>query len=118
DLLFHGGFRRDVEQALERLARSLNGMSVLVGYPEYDGETIHNSAILLRPDDAPVIYRKQQLPNYGVFDEKRYFLPGEAPCVVEMGGVRFGITICEDIWSPGVAAATAAAGAEILLSID
>jgi NAD+ synthase (glutamine-hydrolysing) len=118
DLLFHGGFRRDVEQALGRLARSLNGMSVLVGYPEYDGETIHNSAILLRPDDVPVIYRKQQLPNYGVFDEKRYFLPGAAPCVVEMGGVRFGITICEDIWSPGVAAATAVAGAEILLSIN
>ncbi|NHA16034.1 NAD+ synthase [Thioalkalivibrio sp. XN279] len=118
DLLFHRGFARDVAEALQRLKQSLNGMSVLVGYPEYDGETIHNSAILLRPGDAPVIYRKQQLPNYGVFDEKRYFQPGTECCVVEMGGVKLGITICEDLWSPGVAQATAQAGAEVLISIN
>ena len=116
DLLFHRGFARDVAEALDRLKQSLNGMSVLVGYPEYDGETIHNSAILLRPDDAPVSYRKQQLPNYGVFDEKRYFSPGTECCVVEMNGVKLGITICEDLWSPGVAQATAQAGAEVLVS--
>jgi NAD+ synthase (glutamine-hydrolysing) len=118
DLLFHRGFARDVADALGRLAASLEGMSVLVGYPEYDGEAIHNSAILLRPDDAPVIYRKQNLPNYGVFDEKRYFQPGDGPCVVEMQGVKLGITICEDIWTDRVTAATAAAGAELLLSIN
>ncbi len=118
DLLFHRGFARDVAEALARLARSLDGMSVLVGYPEYQGETIHNSAALLRPDGPPVVYRKQNLPNYGVFDEKRYFQPGTEPCVVELKGVRLGITICEDIWSPEVAARTAAAGAEVLLSIN
>jgi NAD+ synthase (glutamine-hydrolysing) len=118
DLLLHRGFARDVAEALDRLGRSLDGMSVLVGYPEYDGDTIHNSAILLRPNDAPVIYRKQNLPNYGVFDEKRYFQPGDAPCVVEMHGIRLGITICEDIWSAAVARGTAAAGAEVLLSIN
>jgi NAD+ synthase (glutamine-hydrolysing) len=118
DLLLHRGFARDVAEALDRLGRSLNGMSVLVGYPEYDGDTLHNSAILLRPNDAPVIYRKQNLPNYGVFDEKRYFQPGDAPCVVEMHGVKLGITICEDIWGAAVARDTAAAGAEVLLSIN
>jgi NAD+ synthase (glutamine-hydrolysing) len=118
DLLFHRGFRRDVEQALGRLAGHLNGMSVLVGYPEYAGETIHNSAILLRPDEAPVTYRKQNLPNYGVFDEKRYFQPGTEPCVVEIKGVRLGLTICEDIWAPDVAGRTAAAGAELLVVIN
>ncbi|NGX15246.1 NAD+ synthase [Wenzhouxiangella sp. XN24] len=118
DLLFHRGFARDVAEALDRLARNLDGMSVLVGYPEYDGEKLHNSAILLRPDGPPVIYRKQVLPNYGVFDEKRYFEPGTETCVVEVKGVRLGITICEDLWDPEVARRTAAAGAEVLLSIN
>lgn len=118
DLLLHRGFARDVSEALARLSRSLDGMSVLVGYPEYHGETIHNSAILLRPDAEPVIYRKQNLPNYGVFDEKRYFTPGDQPCVVEMKGVKLGITICEDLWGADVGSATAAAGAEVLLSIN
>jgi NAD+ synthase (glutamine-hydrolysing) len=118
DLLFHRGFARDVAEALDRLANHLNGMAVLVGYPEYDGESIHNSAILLRPNDAPVVYRKQTLPNYGVFDEKRYFQPGTEPCVVEMKGVKLGITICEDLWVPDAARRTAAAGAEVLLSIN
>jgi len=118
DLLFHRGFARDVAEALDRLARNLDGMSVLVGYPEYDGEKLHNSAILLRPDGPPVIYRKQVLPNYGVFDEKRYFEPGTETCVVEVKGVCLGITICEDLWDPEVARRTAAAGAEVLLSIN
>jgi len=118
DLLFHRGFARDVAEALDRLARNLDGMSVLVGYPEYDGEKLHNSAILLRPDGPPVIYRKQVLPNYGVFDEKRYFDPGTDTCVVELNGVRLGITICEDLWDPAVAQRTAEAGAEVLLSIN
>jgi NAD+ synthase (glutamine-hydrolysing) len=119
DLLFHRGFARDVARALERLGRSLDGMAVLVGYPEYADDAIYNSAILFRPDGAPVNYRKQTLPNYGVFDEKRYFLPGTEPCVVELKGVRLGITICEDLWGSSVVAErTAAAGAEVLLSIN
>jgi NAD+ synthase (glutamine-hydrolysing) len=118
DLLFHRGFRRDVAEALARLGDSLDGMSVLVGYPEYAGDEIFNSAILLRPDGPPVVYRKQTLPNYGVFDEKRYFSPGTEPCVVEMKGVRLGITICEDVWGADAARRTAAAGAELLLSIN
>ena len=118
DLLFHRGFARDVARALGRLAANLNGMSVLVGFPEYAGEHIYNSAALLRPGAEAVVYRKQVLPNYGVFDEKRYFLPGEAARVVEMGGVKLGLTICEDIWSPGVAAGAAAAGAQLLISIN
>ena len=118
DLLFHRGFARDVAEALTRLGDSLDGMSVLVGYPEYAGDEIFNSAILLRPDGPPVIYRKQTLPNYGVFDEKRYFSPGTESCVVEVKGVRLGVTICEDLWGEGVARRTAAAGADVLLSIN
>ncbi len=118
DLLFHRGFARDVADALARLAKSLEGMSVLVGYPEYAGDAIYNSAILLRPDDAPVIYRKQTLPNYGVFDEKRYFEVGTEPCVVEMKGVRLGITICEDLWGAAAVQRTVEAGADLLLSIN
>jgi NAD+ synthase (glutamine-hydrolysing) len=118
DLLFHRGFARDVAEALDRLGRSLDGMSVLVGYPEYAGDEIFNSAIMLRPDGEPVIYRKQTLPNYGVFDEKRYFSPGTEPCVVEMQGIKLGITICEDLWGEEATRRTAGAGAEVLLSIN
>jgi len=118
DLLLHRGFARDVAEALERLAGSLDGMSVLVGYPEYADDALYNSVILLRPEEAPVIYRKQNLPNYGVFDEKRYFTPGPGPCVVEVEGVKLGITICEDLWGADVGRDTAAAGAEVLLSIN
>ncbi len=70
------------------------------------------------PGRAPVNYRKQCLPNYRVFDEKRYFTPGTAPAVVEFAGLRLGLTICEDVWEPEPAQAARAAGAELLIAIN
>jgi NAD+ synthase (glutamine-hydrolysing) len=78
----------------------------------------HNAASLLRAGRVEVTYRKQRLPNSEVFDEERYFATGDVPCVIEIGQVRIGLAICEDIWLPGTVEATRAAGAELLLALN
>jgi NAD+ synthase (glutamine-hydrolysing) len=116
DLLFHGNMRRSLSEALETLRERIAGVAILVGYPEYVGDRIYNSAALIRDGEVIANYRKQRLPNYGVFDERRYFTPGEGPCVVELGGIPCGLLICEDIWDPGPALdAVRDAGARLLL---
>jgi NAD+ synthase (glutamine-hydrolysing) len=116
DLLFHGNMRRSLAAALERLREQVAGVAILVGYPEYVEGRIHNSAGLIRDGEIVANYRKQLLPNYGVFDERRYFTPGDEPCVVEIAGVRCGLLICEDIWESGPASRSVReAGAQLLL---
>jgi NAD+ synthase (glutamine-hydrolysing) len=118
DLLFHRGFRHQVAAALERLRDAARGIGVLVGYPEYSGAQIFNSAALL--DDGAVLanHRKACLPNYRVFDEKRYFEAGAQPTVAEFHGFRVGVLICEDIWEPEPAQLARSQGAELLLVIN
>lgn len=119
DLLFHSGMRHRVADALERLRAASQNIAVLVGYPEYHDGRIYNSAIWLQDGQARGNYRKWQLPNYGVFDEQRYFTAGHEPLVIEFAGVPVGITICEDIWeSPRVVQASCAAGARLIISIN
>src|ERR1044071_9445259 len=118
DLLFHNGLRRQVTAALERVQSHTRGISVLVGYPEYAAEGIYNAAALLRDGTQLLNYRKQELPNYKVFDEKRYFRQGRQAQVVEIAGVRIAPLICEDIWEPNPARAAAAAGAQLLVGIN
>jgi NAD+ synthase (glutamine-hydrolysing) len=118
DLLEHGGLLRQVEAALAALAREAQGIALIVGHPRRDGARLHNCASLLAEGRVVATYRKQLLPNYRVFDEKRWFAAGDAPCVVEVAGARLGITICEDLWWPGPAAATAAAGAELIVNLS
>ncbi|ROR34701.1 NAD+ synthase [Inmirania thermothiophila] len=118
DLLLRPGLHWRVEEALGRLAAQMRGIDCIVGYPRRRGGRIHNAAGLLRDGRIVAEYHKQHLPNYSVFDEKRYFAPGSAPCVVETGGVPVGITICEDLWHPGPAAQAAAAGARLLVNLN
>ncbi|MGD8978424.1 MAG: NAD+ synthase [Gammaproteobacteria bacterium] len=118
DLLFHGNMRRSVGHALEQICSRVSGISVLAGYPEYEDERIYNSAALIADGGLIANYRKQLLPNYGVFDERRYFTPGDRACVAEVAGVRCGIMICEDIWHEAPAEACRAAGAQVLLVIN
>lgn len=119
DLLFHSGLSALVDAALERLRGEASGIAVLVGYPEFAEGRIYNSAAWLEDRALRGNYRKQCLPNYGVFDEARYFTAGQAPLVLECQGVRVGVTICEDNWeSAAVAEATVAAGAEVIVSIN
>jgi len=118
DLLFRPHFLDQVDAALERLQREISGITVIVGFPLREGSHLYNAAAVIADGALTACYRKQLLPNYGVFDEKRYFVPGGQPCVVELAGVAVGITICEDIWEPAPAMQAAAAGARLLVNIN
>ena len=118
DLLFHNGLRRQVNAAMDRVREVVQGVTVLVGYPEYDGDDIYNAASLIRDGVVLANYRKQELPNYAVFDEKRYFQHGRDSRIVEMNGIRVGLLICEDVWEPGPAKAARDAGAQLIVVIN
>jgi NAD+ synthase (glutamine-hydrolysing) len=115
DLLFHRGFRLQIESALERLRREVHDPAILVGFPEYTRAGIYNSAALIAGGTVVAIHRKAELPNYKVFDEKRYFQAGAQPTMVEWRGFRIGLLICEDIWEREPAQLARAAGAELLV---
>jgi NAD+ synthase (glutamine-hydrolysing) len=118
DLLFHGGFRQAIERALATVRDSVRGMGVIVGYPEYVGQDIFNSAALLCDGALLANHRKRELPNYKVFDEKRYFRAGDEATVVEHRGFRIGLLVCEDIWECEAARQARDAGAELLIIIN
>jgi NAD+ synthase (glutamine-hydrolysing) len=118
DLLFHRGFRRQIEAGLEEVCRQVQGPGVMVGYPEYTRATIYNSAALIANGAVAAIHRKAELPNYKVFDEKRYFHPGAQPTVVECKGFRVGLLVCEDIWEPEPAQLARSDRAELLVVIN
>ncbi|MDQ2640909.1 MAG: NAD+ synthase [Pseudomonadota bacterium] len=127
DLLFHRGLRIQVEQAVQELTREVSDPAsglpaILLGYPEYEGSAgrpvIYNAACLLVPGQAPVNCRKMSLPNYQVFDEKRYFTPGTGMTVTDFMGMRLGLAICEDVWESGPARDAKERGAEALLVLN
>ncbi len=118
DLLFHRGFRRQVEAGLEAMRREVQGVCVYVGYPEYSGLNIFNAGALISDGRLLANHRKSELPNYKVFDEKRYFRAGSEPTVVECRGFKLGLLVCEDMWEVESARAALARGAELLIVIN
>jgi NAD+ synthase (glutamine-hydrolysing) len=118
DLLFHSGMRMQVADSIGRLKREIQGITLIAGYPEYDGTRIFNAAIVIRDGVILANHRKACLPNYRVFDEKRYFTPGTEPTVLELNGIKAGVLVCEDVWDTEPARAARAAGAEVLLVIN
>ncbi len=100
DLLLKEHFLTDTREALQRIAAGVHGIVAIVGYPER-AEDVYNAAAVLADGELRCNYRKIHLPNYGVFDELRYFQPGMRGATIEIDGVTVGITICEDIWQPG-----------------
>ncbi len=119
DLLFREDFIIRAHKAIDHLVVRLPAeVTVVVGYPRKVGEALYNSAVVLRQGMIVTHYNKWLLPNYGVFDEKRYFLPGNNPCVIEANGCPIGITICEDAWEFGPVEAAVAAGARIVVSLN
>lgn len=119
DLLFRPGLHRRVDAALNRIAAAVRGISLIVGYAERDGDRCYNSCAVLADGERVANYRKQHLPNYAVFDEKRYFEAGtDAATVVDIGGFRIALSVCEDIWNPSTATAARDAGAELIVNIN
>jgi len=118
DLLLRRHFIEYVEVAVEHLCREISGITAIIGYPLQQGEALYNVAGVIRDGEVAAVYRKQRLPNYSVFDEMRYFTAGDSACVVDIRGVRVGLSICEDIWSAAPARQAAAAGAQLLLNIN
>jgi NAD+ synthase (glutamine-hydrolysing) len=118
DLLLRPGLYPRVEAALDAVRRETVGIDVLLGYPHRADEGVYNACALLRDGQVVARYFKQSLPNYSVFDEKRYFREGSEPCVVEVGGIPCGLTICEDVWVDGPVARAAAGGARLILNLN
>lgn len=118
DLLFHAGVRRQVAEGVLRVAQEVTGITAMVGYPEYVDHTIYNACAVLRDGQTVLNYRKRELPNYKVFDEKRYFKPGSATGIFDLKGIRIATLICEDIWQPGPALAAKAEGAQLIVVIN
>ena len=118
DLLLRPDLHQHVLSGLEELTRHVAGIDVVVGYPHRDTKNLYNAASLIRDGKVVATYHKQHLPNYSVFDEKRYFQPGSAACVVNIQGVPVAITICEDMWHPAPMEQARAAGARLMLNLN
>ena len=117
DLLLRPGFLADCERALQRIAAAARGIVAVVGWPQSAGSVVYNAASVLRDGAVAATYRKRELPNYAVFDERRYFGvdPDGGPCVFDVAGVPVGLVVCEDLWFPEPLADTARAGAELVV---
>jgi NAD+ synthase (glutamine-hydrolysing) len=118
DLLLKTSFLDQVGEALEELAAQTRGIVALVGFPER-ADDVYNSAAVLADGEVAAVYRKMYLPNYGVFDEQRYFQSGSEAGIFELNGIPIGVSICEDIWEPGPPAMTEAlAGAQVIVNLS
>ena len=119
DLLLRPSVAERSDAILSRLCAELpEDLWVIIGYPKKTEQGLYNAAGVIHKGAVVAEYFKQFLPNYQVFDEKRYFTAGTQPCVVDIEGVSVGLTICEDIWNPDPAAGAKAAGAELLINLN
>ena len=118
DLLLKEHFLADARAAVERIAAEVQGIVAVVGFPER-ADDVYNAAAICADGSVQAIYRKMHLPNYGVFDEVRYFQSGPSPAVFDLDGTKIGVTICEDIWRPGTPETDEAlAGATLIVNIS
>ena len=119
DLLLRPSLDGRVQRSLDRICSRMTGRAyAVIGYPRRFAGRLFNVAAVLHGGAVVAEYRKQSLPNYQVFDEKRYFSAGQDPCVVDIAGVPVGLSVCEDLWEDGPTLKTAAAGARLLLNIN
>jgi NAD+ synthase (glutamine-hydrolysing) len=118
DLLLRPGFVAAARRSLDEIAAATDGIAALVGVPWYDGD-LYNACAVCADGAVRAVYRKRFLPNYGVFDEDRYFAPGHDCLLVRLGETLVGPTICEDVWQPGPPATDLAlAGAQLIANLS
>lgn len=118
DLLFRLQFIQQVESAISEIEQNNPGLTIVFGAVSQAQNKLFNSAIILQPAQPVKTYAKHCLPNYGVFDEQRYFQPGKDACIVDVKGTRLGITVCEDIWYPQPCALAVEQGAQMILNLN
>lgn len=118
DLLLRESLDIRIESALEKIREARLDTHLVVGYPGREGGCLFNMVCIIYRGETIGTYKKQCLPNYQVFDEKRYFTEGSEPCVVNINGLPTGFTICEDLWESGPMAQAAAAGAKLMVNIN
>src|SRR4051794_5784887 len=118
DLLLRPGFVRAARRTLDQIAAATDGIAALVGVPHFDGD-LYNACAICADGEVKAMYRKRFLPNYGVFDEERYFAAGRELVMLRLGEALVGVTICEDMWQPGPPATDLAlAGAQLLVNVS
>ena len=118
DLLLRAGFIRACEQQLAQLAKQISGVTLIIGHPLAVKGKIYNAASVIQAGKMVATYRKELLPNDSVFDEERYFEPGQEAVVIEVDGAKVGVLICEDVWGAAPAARAKQAGARLLVVLN
>jgi NAD+ synthetase len=118
DLLLRDGFFEACDASVAEIARQVRGITLVLGHPRQTEEGRFNAASVIRDGEVIASYHKHNLPNYTVFDEKRYFDPGARPCVFEADSMKVGLNICADVWEEGAALRAREAGAELLLVLN
>ena len=118
DLLLRRDFIELANNAIYEIAEQVADIALVIGYPERDGDKLYNSAVVINQGAIVTTYRKQALPNYGVFDEQRYFTAGDAVCLFEFNGAVIGVSICEDVWHEEIVKQNKEAGADLLLTLN
>src|SRR5450830_602262 len=118
DLLLRADFLDACDLALNKLSRALTGITVIVGHPHQVDEACFNAASVLQDGKIFATYHKHALPNYSVFDEKRYFIEGKEALVFEHEGVKVGVLICADVWESAPGLTAKVGGAELLIVLN
>lgn len=118
DLLLRPDFCQMALNALNDIATQVQGIDVVVGAPWLEEGGLYNAAVVLRDGKILDVYYKQHLPNYSVFDEKRYFTAGDRSCIIDMQGTAVAITVCEDLWHPGPMVQAYEAGGCVMLNLN
>ena len=118
DLLLRPDFLAQCERCMAKLKSLVRGIVVIIGHPLPENGKVYNALSVICDGEVRALYRKRHLPNYTVFDEKRYFSAGREAAVVDIKGVRIGLTVCEDIWRPGPVKQSAELGADLIISIN
>ena len=118
DLLLRQDFIQQAQRAVEHIQQHVHGITLVIGYPKAHGKRRYNTAIALRDGQVVAEYHKQALPNYGVFDEQRYFNAGHQTCLFDCQGHTVALAICEDIWMPDIIRKNRAAGADLILTLN
>jgi NAD+ synthase (glutamine-hydrolysing) len=118
DLLLRHGFIEDARKVLDELTGKIHGITAIIGCPILENSSLYNSAVVIKDGRQISRYDKQNLPNYSVFDEKRYFVAGDSPCIFETEAGKIGVSICEDVWQDGPVKQAVQAGADLILNLN